>query len=88
MWKINEQFTFELSIIVIVETAVPHEDKETVVSIVRQQLEAPDVITEMQKETVLTMVILVPMCGVSTKKKPLGQKSFVPQLDMLVYMSL
>jgi hypothetical protein len=74
--------------LVIVETVVPHQDKETVVSIVRQLLEAPDVITEMQKETVLTMVILVPMCGVSTKKKPLGQKSFVPQLDMLVYMSL
>jgi hypothetical protein len=46
--------------LLIVETVVPHEDKETVVSIVRQQLEAPDVITEMQKETVLTMVILVP----------------------------
>jgi hypothetical protein len=31
--------------LVIVETVVPHEDKETVVSIVRQQLGAPDVIT-------------------------------------------
>jgi hypothetical protein len=61
--------------LVIVETVVPHKDKETVVSIVRHLLEAPD-------------VNLVPLCGVSTKKKPLGQKSFVPQLDMLVYMSL
>lgn len=74
--------------LVIVETVAPHEDNETVASIVRQKLEAPDVITEMQKETVLTMVILVPTCSVSKKKKPLRQKSFVPQLDMLVYMSL
>jgi hypothetical protein len=51
----------ELKTLVIAETIVPHEDKEKLSVYVRQQLEASDVLTELQKDAVLTMVILAPI---------------------------
>ncbi|CAM6036372.1 unnamed protein product [Sphagnum compactum] len=59
--KINEHSTLELKTLVIAETIVPHEDKERLSVYVRQQLEASDVLTELQKDAVLTMVILAPI---------------------------
>ncbi|KAG0614275.1 hypothetical protein M758_6G164300 [Ceratodon purpureus] len=69
MKKINEHSTLELKTVVIAETVVPYEARDLLSVYVRQQLDASDVMSESQKEAVLTMVDLAPMEAVVNKEE-------------------
>lgn len=73
MEKINKQSTLELKTLVIAETVVPYDDRELLSTYVKQQLDASDVISDGQKEAVLTMVNLAPM-EASVNKEDIGEK--------------
>jgi len=59
--------------VVIAETVVPYDDRELLSLYVKQQLDASDVMSETQKEAVLTMVNLAPMEAVVNKEE-IGEK--------------
>jgi hypothetical protein len=69
MKKISEHSTLELKTVVIAETVVPYDDRDLLSAYVRQQLDASDVMSESQKEAVLTMVDLAPMEAVVNKEE-------------------
>jgi len=71
--KINDYSTLELKTVVIAETVVPYDDRELLSLYVKQQLDASDVMSETQKEAVLTMVNLAPMEAVVNKEE-IGEK--------------
>ena len=73
MEKINKQSTLELKTLVIAETVVPYDDRALLSTYVKQQLDASDVISDGQKEAVLTMVNLAPMES-SVNKEDIGEK--------------
>lgn len=54
---------------VIAETVVPYDDRDFLSVYVKQQLDASDVMSESQKEAVLTMVDLAPMEAVVNKEE-------------------
>jgi hypothetical protein len=71
--KINDQSTLELKTVVIAETVVPYDDRDLLSLYVKQQLDASDVMSEAQKEVVLTMVNLAPFEAVVNKEE-IGEK--------------
>ncbi len=73
MQTITEQATLELKTLVIAETIVPYTDKGLLLDYVKQQLDASNVLTDAQKQAVLTMVELAPM-EASIHKEEIGEK--------------
>ncbi|CAM6038697.1 unnamed protein product [Sphagnum compactum] len=73
MQTITEQATLELKTLVIAETIVPHTDKGRLLDYVKQQLDASNVLTDAQKQAVLTMVELAPM-EASIHKEEIGER--------------
>lgn len=69
MKKINDHSTLELKTVVIAETVVPYDDRDLLSVYVKQQLDASDVMSESQKEAVLTMVNMAPMEAVVNKEE-------------------
>jgi len=73
MKKINDHSTLELKTVVIAETVVPYDCRDLLSLYVKQQLDASDVVSDAQKEAVLTMVNLPPMEAVVNKEE-IGEK--------------
>ncbi|XP_024358734.1 uncharacterized protein [Physcomitrium patens] len=73
MKMINGHSTLELKTVVIAETVVPFDERNLLIEYVKRQLDASGVMSEEQKEAVLTMVDVGPMEALVTKEE-IGEK--------------